>query len=108
MATLSYEQSKAVGEELTMAAASAGGDKVAPNPRGAVLVRNGDASSKTVTVDVPGNDKYGSARPNIAFAVPAGAIASLGPFPADLAGDDGLVALTYSAVTNVFVGAVQI
>lgn len=108
MATLSYQKARIGGGTVTMAAANGGGDKVAPNPRGALLVHNGDGSSKTVTVVVPGNTKFGQANPDVAVSVPAGADRLIGPFPSDLAGDDGLVAITYSAVTSVTVAAVSI
>ncbi|WP_109507355.1 hypothetical protein [Nocardioides speluncae] len=110
MATLAYRQAKIGGTNLVLPAASVGGDKVSPSQHGVVLFRNGDAASKTVTVATPGVDKYGQARPDIAITVPANTTAVIGPFPADL-GDtvgDGLVALTYSAVTNCTVDAVSL
>lgn len=106
MATLSYQQSQILGLAVALTAASAGGDKVPTTERGALLVRNGDVAAKTVTVTTPGNDKYGQARPDIAITVAAGATALIGPFPSDLAGSDGLVDITYSAVTSVTVAAV--
>jgi hypothetical protein len=109
MATLTYQQATATGATVTMAAASAGGDKVRPNPNGAVLVRNADASPHTVTVAVPGNTKYGQADPDITVTVAAGAFKLIGPLPQDLASSvDGLVALTYDGVTSVTVAAVAI
>lgn len=109
MATLTYKKSKIAGSgNVAMAAASGGGDKVFPNTRGAVLVKNGDASAKTVTVVVPGNTKFGQAQPDVAIVIPAGEQTLIGPFPQELAGTDGLVSLTYSAVTSVTVAAVQI
>ena len=109
MATLAYQQSAIGGAAVTMAAASGGGDKVAPNKRGALLVTNGDASSKTVTIAVPGNTKYGQANPDVAVVVAAGVTKLIGPFASDLADPtDGKVAITYSAVTSVTVAAVSI
>lgn len=108
MSTLAYQQSTIGGTAVTLAAASAGGDKVAPNANGALMVRNGDAAAKTVTIVVPGNTKYGQPDPDVSVVVAAGATAMVGPFPQDLAGVDGLVSVTYSAVTSVTVGAVQI
>lgn len=108
MATLAYQQSKIIGTELTFVAASAGGDKVAPADRGALLVRNGDASAKTVTVVTPGSTKYAQADPDVAVVVAAGATAVIGPFPQDLGGTDGLVSITYSAVTSVTVAAITV
>lgn len=109
MATLTYRQATIAGTDPALAAASAGGDKVPPNDRGALLVRNGSAASINVTVAVPGNTKYGQAQPDVVVAVPAGADRMVGPFPADLADPiDGLVTITYSAVTTVTVAAVAI
>lgn len=106
MATLNYQQSQILGLAVTLTPASAGGDKVPTTERGALLVRNGDVSAKTVTVVTPGNDKYGQARADVPVVVAAGATALIGPFPSDLAGADGLVEITYSAVTSVTVAAV--
>ena len=106
MANLTIQEGKVTGTALTMAAASGGGDTVPVG--GALLVRNGDASSKTVTVAVPG-EKYGQARPDIEVVMAAGATALIGPFPPDLADDeDRLVHVTYSAVTSVTVAAINL
>lgn len=110
MATIQYQQAKAVGTTVTFAAATVGGDSIAPDDHGLVLVKNGDGTATTVTVVTPGVDKYGIARPDITFSVAASATAVLGPFPPDL-GDqttDKLVDLTYSKVTSLTVGAVRI
>ena len=110
MATLTYVQAKTTAVSAAVqAAASGGGDKVAPNDRGMLVFRNGDAASKTVTLLVPGNTKWGVANPDPTYVVPAGATAYIGPLPSELADPaDGLVAFTYSAVTSCTVSAVQI
>jgi hypothetical protein len=65
-----------------------------------VLVRNGSGSSITVTVVVPGNDPYGTARPDFTKTVAAGALTSLGgPFPAEL-GDPA-----HSSMVNIICSA---
>lgn len=108
MADLSYQQSEITGIAVTFANAAAGGDTVAVNARGLLLVRNQDAAAKTVTVVVPGT-KYGQALPDVPVAVDAGATAAIGPFPADLADPTtGRVHVTYSAVTSVTVAAVLV
>lgn len=107
MATLTYQQSGVLGKTLTLAAASGGGDKVAPTERGGLLVRNAAVSSITVTIVTSGLDQYGLAIPDITFVVGAGATAVFGPFPKDLAATDGLVSITYSAVVTVTVAAVK-
>lgn len=109
MATLSYLQaSTSAVAQATAAAAAAGGDKVPAHERGMLVFRNGDASSKTVTMAVPGNTKYGEANPDKAFVVPAGGTAYIGPLQSDLGNpaDSNLVAFTYSAVTSCTVQAV--
>lgn len=109
MATLSYSQIAIAGTLKATTAASAGGDKVAPNDRGFLEVANGGGSSITVTIAVPGNTKYGQAAPDVAVAVANGTTRRIGPFPADLADpSDGLVAITYSGVTSVTVEALQL
>lgn len=109
MATLTYQTASIAGAAYATVAAAAGGDKVAPNDRGAVLVTNGSGSPITVTVAVPGNTKYGQAAPDVPVTVPASGSRLIGPFPSDLADPtDGLVAITYSAVTTVTVAAIQV
>ena len=109
MATLAYSQIAIAGTLAAPVAASAGGDKVAPNDRGFLDVNNGGGSPITVTVDVPGNTKFGQAAPDVAVTIAAGARRRIGPFPAELANpSDGLVAIAYSAVTSVTVEALQV
>lgn len=110
MSTLAYRKVAIGGTNPQYAAASAGGDKVAANPRGFLLVRNGGGSSITVTVAVPGNTKYGQAAPDVAVTVPNATDRLIGPFPDDLAdrATDNLVAITYSGVTSVTVAAIEI
>lgn len=109
MATLGYIQPTILGVNPAFAAATGGGDKVSPNDRGYLHVRNGGGSPMTVTVVTPGNDKYGQPRPDIAVSVPAAGDRMVGPFPSDLADPaDGLVAITYSGVTSVTVAAITL
>lgn len=108
MAQLAYQQAKTTGQAVTMQAASGGGDTIPVAENGALLVRNGDASSKTVTVVVPGS-QYGQARADIPVVVAAGATALIGPFPFDLADPiTRVINVTYSAVTSVTVAAITI
>lgn len=112
MATLSYIQAKTSALSAAVQAAASGGltDKVAPNDRGMLVFRNGDAASKTVTLVVPGLTKYGVANPDPTFVVPAGAICYIGPLTADLGdpADTNLITFTYSAITSCTVSAVTI
>lgn len=109
MATLVYQKAALGGRTVTAVAASVGGDKVAPNDRGVLSVRNGSGGSINVTIKVPGNTRFGQAEPDVVVAVPAGAEKVFGPFPRALAASvDGLVEINYSAVTTVTVAAVSI
>lgn len=107
MATLNYVTANHLGTVVPFANASAGGDKVAPDPRGAILVRNADTTATTVTVVVPGS-AYGQERPDYTVVVASGDTAAIGPLPYDLIGADGLVSVTYSKVTALTVAAVRI
>lgn len=101
MAVLAVQQSSINGKIVAFTAADAGGDSFSPGDRVALQVRNGSAGLITVTVVVPGT-QYGQARPDIPVSIAAGAHASIGPFPADVADpDDGLVDVLYSTVTTV-------
>jgi len=107
MATLTPQQVLVTGMTVTMGSAAGGGDKVSPGT--VLVVRNGDASAKTVTVVVPGNTKYGVAAPDYTYSVPASGIAMIGPLPQDLADPvTNLIDITYSAVTSVTVGSVAV
>jgi hypothetical protein len=110
MATLSYTQvSNSVVVMPTLVAAHGGGDSIAPNDNGVLVVKNGSGSTITVTMIVPGNTKYGIANPDPTFAVTAGNTAYIGTLPSDLANPStGLVDFTYSGVTSLTVGGVQI
>jgi hypothetical protein len=106
MAILTPLVPSATGTTYTTSAASAGGDKVSP-VNCSVIVTNGSASSITLTVDVPGNDQFGLARPDIAITIAAGTSKLVGPFPLSIANPaDGYVNLSYSAVTSVTIAAI--
>lgn len=106
MATLTTHSIAISGTDPAYAAASAGGDAVQPHARAHLHVKNGDASSKTVTIAVPGTTRYGQAEPDVAVVVPAGGERVIGPLDYGLADPtDGLVHVTYSAVTSVTVSA---
>jgi hypothetical protein len=107
MALLTPQTAAVTGTVLTMAAANGGGDTIVGGSTVYLLVRNGDASSKTVTIVRPGTT-YGTADPDIAVVVTAGNIAIIGPIPAEFADpSDGQVDISYSAVTSVTVAAVR-
>ena len=101
MTALTGQVPRVVGTDLTSANPTATtGDTVPVGSK--VLVSNGSGSSITVTVVVPGNDTYGSARPDFTKTVAAGALTQLGPFPNDLADPaTGLVTVICSSVSSV-------
>lgn len=100
MAVLTVDDAGKGIANVTMVAAAGGGDSVAAGVKVggwelpvAVVVRNGDASAKTVTVQ------------GTPYVVNASGIALI-PVRAGKYGDS--VAITYSAVTNVTVGAARL
>ncbi|GAA2484592.1 hypothetical protein GCM10010406_21070 [Streptomyces thermolineatus] len=109
MATLNPQPISLTGAQPTYAAASADGDKVRPDERTWLHVRNGGAGPVTVTLDATGSVR-GQTVPDLTVTVPAGEDREIGPLTADLlAGtSDGLVAVTYSAVDSVTVAARRI
>lgn len=108
MAVLPIQNAVTAGTDVTMASASAGGDKVAVGC--VLLVRNGSGGSINVTIVRPGNDKYGVAIPDLVKAVGAGVMAAFRLDQPDLPdpADSYLISITYSAVTSVTVGAVAV
>lgn len=108
MAAITVQSASPTGTALSFVAASGGGDTLNVTNDVYLFVRNGDASSKTVTVVRAGNDAYGQAIPDIAVVVVAGATAVIGPIPPAFRDPgDGLVDVTYSAVTSVTVAAMR-
>lgn len=114
MATLTVEKITESGLAPTYIAADAGGDTF-PNPpsgQGVFLhVKNGDASSHTVTVtpanasnDFPGWGEMTKAP--IVVAVPAGEDRFIGPFP--YTPYQANPAITYDDVTSVTVAAIRV
>ncbi len=85
-------------------AAAGGGDSFLPNGRSFVTVKNGGGSPITVTVVVPGNDDFGTARPDYTVAVANATERDIPITHAALVDPvTGLVNFTYSAVTSVTV-----
>ena len=115
MADLTIEALLEGGLEASYAAASSGGDALL-NLQGDVIlhVRNGDASSHTVTItaqdtghEVPG---YGAmTKSDVQVAVPAGEDRFIGPFPRQAFNDaNGKVQVSYDAVTGVTIAALKV
>lgn len=105
MALLAKQAASVVGlNPLTMNAAAGGGDTVLVDRPGVyLLVRNADATSKTVTIVRP-YTTYGTADPDIPVVITTLNFAVIGPIPVEFGDANGLVAITYSAVTSVTVG----
>lgn len=108
MAQIAYQDISEQGAAVTLAAAAVGGDSVEWNSRGFLWIKNASGAPITATVVVPGTE-YGQARPDIPVTVPAGTDRLIGPLVRDLADPaDGLIDVTYSAVTSVTVAAVRV
>jgi hypothetical protein len=109
--TLTYGSAAA----LTLAAADAAGNTFKQTRNGLlVFVRNGGGSSITVTIAPVATAKPADSElpaitvPSITLAVAAAATAVLGPFPTSHVDTSGDVNVTYSGVTSVTVGAIQL
>lgn len=87
--------------------AAANGDTAACGNGEKLIVKNGDAASKIVTIAVPGNLQTGDAYPDKAYTIPAGEmwVIPLYDFYADPT--DGLAHITYSALTSVTRGVLK-
>lgn len=105
MALLAKQAATIVGlNPLTMNTAAGGGDTVlVDTPNIYLVVRNADATPKTVTIVDP-RTTYGQANPDIPVVIAAGNTSVIGPIPVDFADATGIVSITYSAVTSVTVG----
>ena len=101
MALLTRQAPSLYGTTITYAAATAGGDTFGWIANGVLRVKNGSASSITVTVVVPGST-YGQANPDVPVVVAAGVEVAIGTIPGALA-VDGVVSVSYTAVTTVTV-----
>lgn len=113
MATLSVENVTESGLDATYNSAAAGGDDFQNDSSERIFlhVKNGDASSHTVTVtaedsslEVPG---YGTvSKSNVSVDVPASEDRFIGPFPRFAFGNTP--AITYDAVTSVTVAVLKV
>lgn len=105
MAALGAPQNIALPSLLAVfSAAAGGGDTFLPNGRSFVTVKNGGGAPINVTVAVPGNDRFGNAKPDLVVAVANATERDIPITDADFADPiTGLVSFTYSAVTSVTV-----
>lgn len=113
MATLTVQDVTESGLEATYSAAEAGGDTFNNSQGGRTFihVKNGDASSHTVTVTPDQSSKevagFGTlTKPEISVAIPAGEERFIGPFPhlAFSSAPD----VQYDAVTSVTIAAIKV
>lgn len=112
MATLNVQTATHPRKRSVSFTAAAGGGDVVPNDSGGVqiLVQNGDASAKNVTIKsyLTTFPQEGAEKSDMSISIPAGETAILGPFSA-IPWNNNLkqVEITYSAVTNVKVAAIK-
>lgn len=104
MAALTIQFASTSGVNLSLVAASAGGDTFANDGETYIRVKNGHSSAQTVTAAAVYPCNHGSLH-NSAVSVPASGERDIGPFPPSRFGDP--VSLTYSGVTLLTVAAVS-
>jgi hypothetical protein len=109
MATLATQAVALAGLNPTYATAAAGGDKVECGDRNFVHIKNGSASSVTVTLTATASVR-GQAVSNLTVAVAASSERFIGPIQPDLLQNsaDGLCAIGYSASASVTVASLRI
>lgn len=110
MATLATQSASLTGLAPAYAAASGGGDKLAPSDRTFLHAKNASGGALTVTVVTPGTSVGGLGIADVSVSVPAAGERIIGPFPAQFFADpaDGLASITYSGVTSLTVAAIQV
>jgi hypothetical protein len=97
------------GRVISLSAANADGSFVPNNGRVYLHVKNGDVSSKTVTVAAQLRPVSGLAIADVTVSVAASAEALIGPFPPEVFNDAaGRLVVSYSAVTSVTVAAYRL
>lgn len=106
MATLTKQQIVQAGLNPSFSAAAGGGDIVAPGDTTYLHVKNASGGSINVTVDNVTPSNYGTDA-DLVVAVPAAGERIIGPLPASrfARASDGMVAITYSGVTSLTIGA---
>ncbi|MET8982139.1 hypothetical protein ABZX85_41805 [Streptomyces sp. NPDC004539] len=109
MATLTTQVVALAGLNPAYVSAAAGGDKCSVGDRNFLHVKNGSASSVTVTLTATASVR-GQAVSNLTIAVPASGERMIGPLQPDLLQSpaDGLCAVGYSASASVTVASLRI
>ncbi|MEV7599865.1 hypothetical protein AB0O91_21025 [Kitasatospora sp. NPDC089797] len=110
MALLTVQTIKPGGLSPTYGAASAGGDKLPLSAANTFLhVKNGSASSITVTVTTQNNSYKGLTVPDRTVNIPASGEQMFGPFDPTLHADiNQQASIGYSATTTVTVAAFRL
>lgn len=109
MAALTTQAIVSTGVKPTYAAATGGGDTIAPvDGRTFLHVKNGDSSSHTVTIASTAVARAGLATSNLAVAIPAGEERMIAIDPTGYADSTGTAAVTYSAATSMTVAAIRV
>jgi len=108
MATLTVETITRAGLVPSLVAAGAGGDKF-PNTtrREFLIVKNGDGSPTTVTLDIQATVDS-QAVVDRTVVVAAGDEALIGPFDGRYEDTDGNVNVSYSNITSITVGVAKL
>ncbi len=113
MADLTLQAMSEAGVAVTLATAAAGGDQFSNDGRTELRVKNGGGSPITVTITAQRTTAKKSGmgtlnKANGGGSVAAGAEKTFGPFPVAAFNDtNNKVQVTYSAVTSVTAGAIQ-
>jgi hypothetical protein len=103
MAELSVQEITIDGTVVTFAAAAGGGDTFPNTGKEILVVKNDSASSITVTIDSQAECSFGFDHDPV-ITVGAGVSREIGPFKPQRYNDaDGMVNVSYSAVTTVTV-----
>ena len=102
MAALSVVSMSSAGVNLAVAACTSGGDTVANDGKTRLIFTNGSGGTLTVTLATSQTYK-GLALADPTVAVTAGDVWAAGPFDLKLYGSN--IAITYSGVTSLTVGA---
>jgi len=108
VATLAVQKIVPAGLSPSLVAADEDGDQFANGGRVFFHINNASAAPITATIDSVQPCSQGVDH-NVAVSVPAGAERLVGPFdPRRFNNSSGRVAVTYSAVTSVTVGAFEV
>lgn len=114
MAALAIQVPTESGLSLTLSTASGGGDVFSNTGNEMLVIRNADATSKTVTVNTQvtsfDSNRFGkSVKENQVITVAAGATAVMGTFARNSFNNaSGQVEVTYSAVTSLTVAVIRV